>query len=329
MVRFLRIAGYVSVSASVLCGIPLFAIRWLLEREESPPLLELLFVLLLLALLTIALAGGLLGAIALVRLFLSERADRRTLLWSIGAFALPVLLSIAFVGTMTPGLPEKRHAEFTAVAERAQALIAAIERYELDHARPPYALAALVPGYLHGVPRTGHPRYPDFEYDFFDPGDGRLRLVWYEARVTEERAIPLERCGPRHGALLLFVVEDDERIVAVQADRPRRGSALEPFDPERWSLHPEQRGSMIESLLSATDFDGMELDAARLLLGQWDGIVSFCPPPAGGVRWELSVPCSLGFANWDRFFYWPTEDYPPNTGAGSIERLGRWAYLHE
>jgi hypothetical protein len=48
-----------------------------------------------------------------------------------------------------------------------------------------------------------------------------------------------------------------------------------------------------------------------------------------GSSWVLRVPCSTGFGNWDEFFYWPTEDYPEHTGRGSIERIGRWAYLHE
>lgn len=46
-------------------------------------------------------------------------------------------------------------------------------------------------------------------------------------------------------------------------------------------------------------------------------------------RWELSVDCSSGFANWDQFVYWPEENYPSTIGADSFERIGRWAYLHE
>lgn len=48
-----------------------------------------------------------------------------------------------------------------------------------------------------------------------------------------------------------------------------------------------------------------------------------------GVPWELSIPCSLGFGNGDTFFYWPSHNYPRDTGAGSVDRIRDWAYLHE
>lgn len=33
--------------------------------------------------------------------------------------------------------------------------------------------------------------------------------------------------------------------------------------------------------------------------------------------------------NGDTFFYWPGGNYPDDTGAGNIERIRDWAYLHE
>lgn len=166
-----------------------------------------------LTMLAITLAAWFLGLIALVCAFFARRAERWTLVRSIGCFALP---GIVMIGALQAAWRIRR-TEFAALAERAQPLIEAIEQYERDHSRAPRSLPALVPDYVPAVPKTGHPRYPDFEYE---------------------------------------------------------------------------------------------------------------PSPAG-VTWALIVPCSLGFGNWDEFFYWPTEDYPEHTGAGSIERVGRWAYLHE
>jgi len=46
-------------------------------------------------------------------------------------------------------------------------------------------------------------------------------------------------------------------------------------------------------------------------------------------RWELRVHCSIGFLNWDVFFYWPTQDYPDGIYGGAVERIADWAYVHE
>lgn len=45
--------------------------------------------------------------------------------------------------------------------------------------------------------------------------------------------------------------------------------------------------------------------------------------------WSLSVDCSRGPVNWDVFVYWPAEDYPGVMYGGVVERIGRWAYVHE
>jgi hypothetical protein len=48
-----------------------------------------------------------------------------------------------------------------------------------------------------------------------------------------------------------------------------------------------------------------------------------------GAPWELRVPCSTGFINWDVFFYWPGKQYPERAYGGTIERIRDWAYVHE
>ena len=45
--------------------------------------------------------------------------------------------------------------------------------------------------------------------------------------------------------------------------------------------------------------------------------------------WELSIGVSSGILNWDRFVYWSGEDYPEELATARVERVGRWAYLHE
>jgi hypothetical protein len=45
--------------------------------------------------------------------------------------------------------------------------------------------------------------------------------------------------------------------------------------------------------------------------------------------WVLSVETSRGFLNWDRFIYFPMQNYPATGYGGSLERIGEWAYVHE
>ena len=47
------------------------------------------------------------------------------------------------------------------------------------------------------------------------------------------------------------------------------------------------------------------------------------------ASWELSVPCSVGFLNWDIFYYLPTEKYPEHDYGGFIQPIKNWAYVHE
>jgi len=45
--------------------------------------------------------------------------------------------------------------------------------------------------------------------------------------------------------------------------------------------------------------------------------------------WILYVDTGLGFLNWDRFIYLPDEKYPKEGWGGTLEPMGRWAYVHE
>ncbi len=48
-----------------------------------------------------------------------------------------------------------------------------------------------------------------------------------------------------------------------------------------------------------------------------------------GNPWVIYVGCSLGLLNFDRFLYFPRQNYPEWGYGGSLERLGEWAYVHE
>ncbi len=48
-----------------------------------------------------------------------------------------------------------------------------------------------------------------------------------------------------------------------------------------------------------------------------------------GNPWVIYVETSRGFCNWDMFIYFPRQNYPEHGYGGTIEKIGRWAYVHE
>lgn len=51
-------------------------------------------------------------------------------------------------------------------------------------------------------------------------------------------------------------------------------------------------------------------------------------PSAPPEPWILYMDCSSA-TGWDTFLYFPSEQYPEEGYGGNIERIGRWAYVHE
>jgi len=45
--------------------------------------------------------------------------------------------------------------------------------------------------------------------------------------------------------------------------------------------------------------------------------------------WMLRASVPSGFINFDQFVYLPNQNYPEQGWGGSLQRLGRWVYLHE
>jgi type II secretory pathway pseudopilin PulG len=50
--------------------------------------------------------------------------------------------------------------------------------------------------------------------------------------------------------------------------------------------------------------------------------------PSNQHTYELRIECGEGL-NWDRFFYWPDQNYPNGTYKREYERIGDWCYWHE
>jgi hypothetical protein len=51
----------------------------------------------------------------------------------------------------------------------------------------------------------------------------------------------------------------------------------------------------------------------------------------GGNEWALSAYVPTGLINFDKFLYYPNQAYSAYDGfhSGGLERIGRWAYVHE
>lgn len=45
--------------------------------------------------------------------------------------------------------------------------------------------------------------------------------------------------------------------------------------------------------------------------------------------YEIWISTSTGLLNWDRFVYWPAQQYPQQMYGGSVENIDGWAYVHE
>lgn len=48
-----------------------------------------------------------------------------------------------------------------------------------------------------------------------------------------------------------------------------------------------------------------------------------------GNPWVLILETPTGSLKWDRFVYYPLQNYPPLANGGWFEKVGDWGYLHE
>lgn len=78
-----------------------------------------------------------------------------------------LLFSLVFVPCCVGGLKlgvKIRTAGMVAFVNRSRPLVAAIHKYEKDHAVPPASLEQLIPDYLPEYPSTGMMAYPTYDY---------------------------------------------------------------------------------------------------------------------------------------------------------------------
>lgn len=241
------------------------------------------------------------------------------------AFLLP------FIPAVAAALPASRAARpiaFARLARRSQPLVEAICEYSAEQGRPPESLQALVPQYLERVPGTGLPAYPQYDYEILSYNKWSTHLIWYDLGSREGRG----RIDPwssidgdlDHAILALWV--KGEYVLHMNADRMPVAVAWKPFDPESWARGGPARTSMTQDVVHRLQWDAPPtLDAAVELLGPPDG-----ERWLGTTPWELWVSCgAFPFINFDVFVYWPTEEYPDYMHGGWVERIGRWAYVHE
>jgi hypothetical protein len=150
-------------------------------------------------------------------------------------------------------------------------------------------------------------------------------LVWYDLgprKGPPARALWIYDEGEIDHAILALTVDQNDLITNLRVDRmPAQHEQME-FDVEKWKRH-ESRIKMVRSIpkhLGKIEY--RPLTEIKKVLSEPSGRTVLRNSP-----WELVIPQKA--LNWDVFFYWPTEDYPPRAYGGRVERIGRWAYVHE
>ena len=243
-----------------------------------------------------------------------------------GVAITTILTFASLVGMMALG-SELRGWAFSRTANRAETLVDAIKRFERNEGHPPDSLKDLVPKYLTSIPKTGLESYPEFEYERFQDSGGSL--IWWD--LGSRRGAPMQGLwvypdGDPDHAILALQLDGKGIVIDVHMDRlpdTIKGQAL-PFNKETWLAKPDQRLFMLDNLIDKHGFVDLHRSRVETLLGPPNGNRLLRDSP-----WELRIQCSSGMVNWDVFFYWPTERYPEEIYGGWVEKIGKWAYVHE
>ena len=243
-----------------------------------------------------------------------------------GVLITTILTFATSIGMVVLG-SELRDRAFSRAADRAEVLVEAIKRFERTEGHPPDSLKDLVPKYLASVPKTGLESYPEFEYERFQDSGGSL--IWWD--LGSRRGAPMQGLwvypdGNPDNAILALQLDGKEIVIDAHMDRlpdTIRGEAL-PFKKETWLAKPDQRLFMLDNLIDKHGFIDLHRSKVETLLGPPNGSRVLRDSP-----WELRIQCPSGIINWDVFFYWPTERYPEEIYGGWVEKIGKWAYVHE
>jgi hypothetical protein len=117
---------------------------------------------------------------------------------------------------------------------------------------------------------------------------------------------PIERQG-----WLRVIARAEHLVAAIHAHERRHGTA-----PERLEeLVPAELAALpTTGLGSSPEFHYRKADSTNRVFGD---------------RWAIRVRPPQVMLGFDTLFYVPSETYPERGFGGGIERIGRWAYVHE
>jgi hypothetical protein len=120
-------------------------------------------------------------------------------------------------------------------------------------------------------------------------------------------------------------IEIQLRMAAFQklADRSKQlVAAIQDYEAQRGEL-PQRLDDLVPDFLPSVPSTGM---------GSYPNYNYFVEAEAseyGNNRSVLEVFTPKPGINFDRFLYYPDQDYPKTGFGGQLERIGAWAYVHE
>jgi hypothetical protein len=259
-----------------------------------------------------AFVGALFAVIGLIAALLDRKSRRAWL--AVSAVGVLWVLALPIIRYTRWPL---RQTTLARVAERAEPLVQAINKYVADKSAPPATLDALVPEYLAAIPETGVPLSPQFEYGLLETED----LVFYDLgsrNGAEIKGLVVYNVGEWDQAALVVEVDDQNNVLAARAERMHGNVQEITFDAETWRNNTSARMGMVRDLAKRFIKNGAPVSVLLPLIGVPDGRVVLSRGP-----WELVVRFPHGI-DTDRFYYWPSEQYPKGD-----DRIAAWAYFHD
>lgn len=257
-----------------------------------------------------------------------------------------VCLSISSVLSMTADVAaceydwsrRKDKDQLEKAASNGTPLIEAIKKYHLDHGHPPEYLNELVPEYILEIPGTGHPHYPEFKYRRFDNWNDKI--IWYDLGLNPGKSsqiimydhdtnalrsygmFHLYGFGDPEHAILVFLLDQDDRVESISIDRmPGKWDRIN-FDKKTWNSNVS-RIDMVETVLKKLGLVGIHLDKLQAILGKPDGQTTKHEGP-----WRLWINCDSPFDEACNFEYMSTGSFTSPYLYTHVELLGGWAFVY-
>ena len=131
---------------------------------------------------------------------------------------------------------------------------------------------------------------------------------------------------------LLYLPVQHARKWAVTATAARAEpviNALERYH-ESHGRYPDALSDLVPGQLAEVPSTGMMGDSTWRYAVKPEGKDFIWRDSNGGrsPAYDLHARCTLPM-RWDSLHYWPTTDYPQDMRGGPVERMGKWAYVHE